>query len=287
MLIQPYHLDELKFAWNFHAYICSRTYYRQPFAALRQLNKETLIELLEPYDLRVLESTTDEIEFRVLLSLSYRESIATAASKLKGRISKWINSHSIATTKSKTLARGFFAVTSGKSTDEQIAEYLGRQSEHHGYEERARPPVYVRTFEKPTDAKSWLACAHVVASIKFHIVLSTQWRHGVFGDRSGQAVADYWKSLERDCGFFIFKVSFVPDHVHIAVETNPSVSPADVVLLLMNAAQKLMWEQFQQDVINAKVNRLWQASAYFGSYGDLTSSALASFVNGWEKLDGD
>ena len=78
------------------------------------------------------------------------------------------------------------------------------------------------------------------------------------------------------------KVSFVPDHVHLAVRTHPTVSPAKMTLALINAAQELLWRDFDQSVIRAGVERLWQPSAYIGSYGDLESAKIASYVRQWE-----
>ena len=42
----------------------------------------------------------------------------------------------------------------------------------------------------------------------------------------------------------LVKVSFVPDHVHLALKMHPSVAPAEVVTTLMNSAQELVWRDF-------------------------------------------
>lgn len=77
----------------------------------------------------------------------------------------------------------------------------------------------------------------------------------------------------------------MPDHVHLAVRTHPSLSPAMVVVALMNASQELMWNGFADAVIQAGAERLWQPSAYIGSYGDLVSPKLAAYVRKWEAAD--
>ena len=86
---------------------------------------------------------------------------------------------------------------------------------------------------------------------------------------------------------FIDKVSFVPDHVHLAVRTHPSLSPAEVVVALMNASQELMWKDFANLVIRGARERLWQPSAYIGSYGDLESAKIAAYVRKWEADNED
>ena len=75
----------------------------------------------------------------------------------------------------------------------------------------------------------------------------------------------------------------MPDHVHLAVTLHPAVEPASVVVGLMNAGQEAMWHRFDRDVIQAGIERLWQPSAYIGSFGELTSNAISSYVGRWER----
>ncbi len=68
-----------------------------------------------------------------------------------------------------------------------------------------------------------------------------------------------------------------------AMALHPAVAPASVVVALMNAGQEVMWGEFERDVIQAAVERLWQPSAYVGSFGDLTSPAVSAYVSHWER----
>ena len=55
----------------------------------------------------------------------------------------------------------------------------------------------------------------------------------------------------------------------------------------MNAAQDLVWKDFSDSAIRAKLERLWQPSAYIGSYRDLNSARIASYVRSWEAATDD
>jgi REP element-mobilizing transposase RayT len=77
----------------------------------------------------------------------------------------------------------------------------------------------------------------------------------------------------------LIKVSFLPDHVHLAIRTHPSVSPADLVVELMNSAQQVIFERFSGAILQARVEQLWQPSAYIGSYGDLTSPQIRKYIH--------
>jgi REP element-mobilizing transposase RayT len=80
----------------------------------------------------------------------------------------------------------------------------------------------------------------------------------------------------------LIKVSFVPDHVHIALRAHPTESPADLVVALMNSAQQTMSRQ----LIAAKVDRLWEPIAYLGSYGDLASPQISKYIQNWAGESG-
>ena len=120
--------------------------------------------------------------------------------------------------------------------------------------------------------------------LRYHIVLAKWFRRGVFDANSAEEIANDWIRIQADLGFLLDKVSFVPDHVHIAVSLHPKNSPAEVVVALMNMAQDKMWNSFVSVVVKAGVERLWQASAYAGSFGSLTSIAVSGYMNEWSGL---
>ncbi len=286
MLLQPYTTEELNFAFSCRVYYRTRTYRRKPNDNLRRLSTETLTALLEPYRIHLLELATTSIDVRSLLSLTPAESVSVAASKWKGRVSKWLTEQGLDPSPTH-LARGYFAVTCGASTAETISTYLDQQGEHHGYADRTRPTTFVCSYPATPESDSWLKADHAVTRLRFHIVLATWRRRGVFGQAAAQAIAECWRGLQAACRVRIDKVSFVPDHVHLALTIHPTAVPAAVIATLMNAAQATMWRQFDRAVIQAGVERLWQPSAYVGSFGDLTSNAVGAYVRQWEADDGD
>jgi REP element-mobilizing transposase RayT len=147
-----------------------------------------------------------------------------------------------------------------------------------------RPCSSARTRRLP---KRNRFCKPITRSRDFVFILATWRRRGVFGQASGEAVSDRWQQLQTNLRLRFEKVSFVPDHVHLAVTLHPAVDPASVVAALMNAGQEVRWRQVDRDVIQAGVERLWQPSAYVGSFGDLTSNAISAYVARWEREASD
>jgi REP element-mobilizing transposase RayT len=280
VLVTDYDLAELHFAYCYHAYLRWGTRARRPCRPLATLDGPTLQSLLEVFDIRVLECEGQETEARVLVSLQPQEPLAACASKLKGRVSKWLR-ESLGGNAAKLLGRGYFACTAGKSTLAQVEEYLSQQGAHHGYSARTVPPVCVRTYDPESEAVPWWHAEHAHTRLLFHIVFATWRRRGVFGPEASAAVAQHWEELQREQRFALRKVSFLPDHVHLAAHLHPGIAPAQLAAVLMNDAQRLMFERFPGEVIRAGVERLWQPAAYIGSVGELASPQLQQYIRNW------
>ncbi|MCI0352642.1 MAG: transposase, partial [Acidobacteriales bacterium] len=102
---------------------------------------------------------------------------------------------------------------------------------------------------------------------------------GVFGSQECRAVAYEWRKSQTSLRAALIKVSFLPDHTHLAIRAHPSVSPADLVVELMNSAQQVIFERFARAVLQARLERLWQLSDNIGSYGDLTSPQIRKYIH--------
>jgi REP element-mobilizing transposase RayT len=283
VLIKPYKFEELKFAWCYRVYYRWGTHRGRTQAALAQLDQVTLDAMLQPYGIRILEAAADQAGVKMLASLLPDETVAGCAGKAKGRTSKWLRETTGLQTAQKLLGRGYFACTTGKSSAEAVDRYLSAQGTHHGYATRARPPIFVERYPFTPADEQRLTARHAVTVLQLHVVLSTWRRKGVFGQMEGHAVTARWRQMQDEWQTFLEKVSFVPDHVHLAVRIHPKVSPARLVLGMMNAAQELLWEEFAESVIRAGADRLWQSSAYIGLYGDAQSAAIAAYLRRWEQ----
>lgn len=276
MRLIKYSFDELKFAFIHHVYVRCQSHYRRPSAALAAIERTGLAPLVEPLGIHVLHCETGPTELRLLLSFQPGEAVATGVSKVKGQIAKLIRQ-----SMGDRLARGYFACTSGKSKADEIEAYLSSQGEHHGYANRPRQPVFVKTLEASADDEARLASPHAKTMLRYHFVLSSWKRRGVFREESSAAVCEAWKSLEEAERFSLLKISFVPDHIHLAVRVHPSASPGRLVGTLMNSAQEVVWRRFAADALQARAERLLQPSAYIGSFGDLATPQIEAYLRNW------
>jgi REP element-mobilizing transposase RayT len=230
--------------------------------------------LLEPYHIRVLECVANATELKCIVSLRPIETISGCASKLKGRVSKWLCEELNLIEQQSLLSKGYFACTTGKTRSKIVERYLSLQAKHHGYFHRILPPIFVEQYQLDEQR---LSPKHAMVIAKFHLVFSTTGRQGIFGSSQGKRIAREWIKIQQEFQFALLKVSFVPDHVHVALQSHPAVAPATIAAALMNAAQQVVLNE----LIQAGVSCLWMNSAYVGSYGDLANAQIRKYMEKW------
>jgi putative transposase len=171
-------------------------------------------------------------------------------------------------------ARGYLARSLGRVRLQAVKQYVTQQAEHHGYDKRLRPPIFRFRATAPRE----LATAHASFDLAHHLVLATKFRRGVFGAKTGDGLVNYWTKVAAMRGFAIDQVTVLPDHVHLLVRITPKISVEQIALCLMNNGQYFMGKNFPGQLVDARVDQLWQPSAYAGSCGELPTALLKAFL---------
>lgn len=280
MLLPPYSIEELEFAYCYHVYLRWHTYRRRPVAHLHQLSAAEL-QALHP-EIHLLELECSDVEIALLASLKPSETVSAAARKLKGAASKCLRKLLGPSAPQRILGGGYFAQTAGSSRGEVLDRYLDTQSEHHGYTQ-PNPPVFVRTWPVSDAEEPDLQASHSYSLVHYHLSLATCKRRGVFVTTAAESVTDCWEALCPELGIRLRKVAFLADHVHIAVRSRPTVAPSQLALRLLNAAQDVIKADFDDLLVKARIPRLWMPSAYIATYGELASDQVRAYLRRWRE----
>ena len=262
MYLEP--LSELNWAYQLHYYLCFRTRYRLPFSDADQLNL-SLAEVCRRHDYHLLRSKFYSNHVRCLLSLKPQDSISAVVRTLKANSSP----------RAGFWQTGYLAKTIGRVRIGSVRQYIEDQSQHHGYATRLLPPVFRYRAEKKID----LDTAHASFDLSYHFVFATRYRIGIFNASLGERLADYWLRVASLRGFAIDRLTVVPDHMHLLIRTAPKMSVEECVLSLLNNGQYFVGKYAPQILVQAGVDRLWQASAYAGSTGEMTTALLKKFLS--------
>lgn len=205
---------------------------------------------------------------RCLVSLRPAQAIAKVIQTIKANASR-----ESGLTK-PVWARGYLARSVGPMRIDAVRQYLDQQGRHHGYDSRVLPPVYQYRATPPVQLRS----AHASFDLSHHLVFATRQRKGVFTAALGKALGEYWLRVAAARGFAIDQFSIVPDHVHMLVRVVPKMSIEECALILMNNGQHFMGENYPHVLVEGGLNQLWEASAYAGTCGRLTTALLKNWL---------
>lgn len=283
MHLQPYQLDELKFAYCLHVYFRWHTYWRRSQPGLAQITP-ALIEAERP-DIRILKLKANETDLALLASLRPSHSVSIAASKIKGAVSKIARQIAHDDGKHKTVGDGYFACTVGPRTSAELDRYLESQASHHGYDRQVNAPVFVRTWKDDPEEGS-LQAHHAATQVQWHFVFCTWNRKGTFTRDASEQVVRHWESCIANPQIRFIKVSFLPDHVHLALRVHPEIVPGKLVPEFLNSAQELMVAEFPNMLIRTGNRRMWKPGAYLGTVGNLSNRQLLAYLDQWHRRSG-
>ncbi len=267
MFLTPF--KSLTWAYQLHYYLCFRTHRRhQSLPSIEPLLKSLILEICERHDYRLLACKAYPAQLRIVVSLRPNQPVAKVIQTIKSNTSRESK------LRARLWARGYLAQSVGQVRLSAVRKYLERQSAHHGYDSRWLPPVYRYRAVEPVE----LTASHAVFDLSHHLVMSTRWRKGIFSSGAGRALTDYWLRVAARRRFAIDQVSTVPDHIHLIVRIVPSMSIEECALLLMNNGQYFMAKNYPQLLIEARVDQLWQTSAYAGTCGRYTTGLMQHWL---------
>lgn len=271
MHLEPF--KNISWAFQLHYHICFRTHRRKLVFDEGRISalSQALADLCELNDIHLLEKDCKPEHIQLLISLRPTHVISDALKKLKGRSSATMVKEFGLTP--PLWARGYLARSTGRVRVQAVKRYIESQAEHHGYSKRSLSPVFKFKATEP----EVLATAHASFDLTHHVVIATKFRRGVFGSES---LVHYWIRVASKHGFAVDEATILPDHLHLLVRTTPKISVEQVVLALMNNGQYFLAKNYPFALVEAKIDQLWQPSAYVGTCGELTTALLKAFLRG-------
>lgn len=273
MYLTPF--TSLTWAYQLHYYLCFRTHRRRPlFSSYDIANALThlITEISTNHDYHLLEHHHYPNQLRCLLSLRPSQTVAKAVQILKSNSSRELAR--LFAVPIPIWARGYLVRSTGHVRTSAVRTYLEQQAKHHGYASRIRPPV----FKYRTTTRLDLSSAHASFDLSHHLVFSTRQRKGVFTAATGEALTHYWLKVAMKREFAIDQISIVPDHLHLIVRIVPKMSIEEVALLLLNNGQYYISQRYPELLIENGMNQLWNASAYAGTCGQLTTALIMKWL---------
>ena len=118
--------------------------------------------------------------------------------------------------------------------------------------------------------------AGAVFSLKYHIVWCPKYRRPVLTaeveSRLRQLLAE--KAAELDMTIHALEV--MPDHVHLFVEADPTLSVAEIVNRFKGYTSRVLRQEFA--MLRSRLPTLWSRSYYCGTVGAVSEATVKRYI---------
>lgn len=74
----------------------------------------------------------------------------------------------------------------------------------------------------------------------------------------------------------VHAVEVMPDHVHLFVEADPTLSVAEIVTRFKSRSSRLMRQEFP--ALRSRLPTLWSRSYYAGSVGHVSAKVVEAYI---------
>ncbi len=118
--------------------------------------------------------------------------------------------------------------------------------------------------------------AGAIYSLKYHIVFCPKYRKPVLiddiADRLKALLAEKAQELQAE----IHTLEVMPDHVHLFIESDPTLAVSHIVAQLKGYTSRVMRAEF--DYLRRVLPSLWSRSYYAGTVGHVSESTVRKYI---------
>ena len=280
MTFKPF--QDIHCAYQLHYHFCFQTKFRRPiFFAPEHADclAQALSSICERNNYHLLDQRTEQGVFYCLLSLRPEHTISAVVRTSKTNLSREFNIRFAALASSfkqnALWSRGYFVRSVGKASRKAAEIYIHNQAQHHGT--RNEKGIEITRWINPQQPN--LTAAHATFDLSYHVVFVTAGRREVFDEDIAPAFFATVTEHAKERGFYVERMSLLPDHIHLLIRTTPSRVVKECAIEIMNHSWQFMADRYHGVLTNTGAYDLWQSSCYIGTVGEATTSQIKSFLS--------
>jgi len=120
-----------------------------------------------------------------------------------------------------------------------------------------------------------------VFSIKYHLVWCPKYRTKVLVGAVAQRLEELLREKADEMSATIHALEVMPDHVHIFVESDPTLAPAHIAAQFKGFTSHNLRHEFAH--LRSRLPTLWSRSYYIGSVGSVSESAVRNYIENQKR----
>jgi REP-associated tyrosine transposase len=118
--------------------------------------------------------------------------------------------------------------------------------------------------------------AGAVFSLKYHVVWCPKYRRPVLVKPVDTRLKALLQQKSGELGLTIHEVEVMPDHIHLFLESDPTICVAEIVNGLKGFTSHTLREEFP--FLKSRLPTLWSRSYYAGSVGSVSEAVVRKYI---------
>jgi putative transposase len=115
-----------------------------------------------------------------------------------------------------------------------------------------------------------------VFSLKYHLVWCPKYRRPVLDGPVAERLKVLLAEKTAEFGMTIHAMEVMPDHVHLFVESDPTMCVAEIVNRLKGYTSRVLRAEFPS--LRSRLPTLWTRSYFAGSVGHVSAATVEKYI---------
>jgi len=118
--------------------------------------------------------------------------------------------------------------------------------------------------------------AGAVYSLKYHVVWCPKYRRSVLTGAIDARLRALIAEKSAELGMTIHALEVMPDHVHLFVESDPTMCVAEIVNRLKGFTSRVLRSEFPS--LRSRLPTLWSRSYFASSIGHVSAATIERYI---------
>ncbi|WP_093793536.1 IS200/IS605 family transposase [Sporomusa acidovorans] len=114
-----------------------------------------------------------------------------------------------------------------------------------------------------------------VSLINYHFVFCPRYRRKVLISEVEKRFREILQRICEENDFIIVALEVMPEHVHLFLNSPPSISPSDIMAKVKGATSRQLRQEFQH---LRHLPSLWTRSFFCSTAGNVSSETIARYI---------
>ncbi len=125
-------------------------------------------------------------------------------------------------------------------------------------------------------SRRWKRSNKSVFNVGYHLIWCPKYRRNVLAGSVETRLKELLVQKAGELGTSIEKMEVMPDHVHLFVKADPTMSPHFIVQQLKGYTSRTLRQEFP--TLRSRLPTLWTRSYYVESVGHISESVIKKYI---------